>query len=227
MQWVDEGIILAIKPLEEKTAILSVITKSQGLHKGVVTLTKKMSPLEVGCLVQATWKARLSHHLGMYKIEVTDSPFARILTMHKRILVLKGITTLLDFALPERHPYENIYLLLKSTCANLHHADSLYQYALFEYVLVHELGFGFDLSKCALCGYAKDIAFLSPKTGRGACFECGKLHAHKALPFPWGLFDKDPTDKKIHQSLEITGFFLQEYGKLKLPAIRQEILKIV
>lgn len=217
MQWVDEGIVLSLKPLQEKMVVASIFTKTQGLHRGVLTLSKKMIPLQVGCFVHASWKARLSHHLGTYKLEVLDSPFARLLTMPNHITTLNTISTLLDSALPERHAYNTLYENIKQMFEHFHHHDCIKLYATFEYQLVHELGFGFDLSECAICETSKEIAFLSPKTGRGACFDCGIPHKHKVFRFPLTT----NTVKEQHQLLKITGFFLEEYAKIKLPALRE------
>lgn len=238
MNWEDEGIILSAKPLMEKTIVLSLLTQKNGLHKGVVRLTKRIGSIEPGNCVHAIWKARLSMHLGTYMIEVNDTPIARIMTQANRLLLLKTVTTLLDMLLPERHPYVLIYEYVKEIFASLHHmTDPLFHYVRFEHLLIHEMGFGFDLSKCALCGKVCDLFYLSPKSGRGACDPCGGPYKDKLFYYPWGFFDLalriDDAEKKksMLEMLKITGFFLSEYAikqvgaSAQMPIIREQMLE--
>ena len=238
MNWTDEGIILSAKSLADKSMVLSLLTKENGLHKGVVRLTKRTGSIEPGNHVHAIWKARLSEHLGTYTIEVNDTPIARIMTQGNRILLLKTVTTLLDMLLPERHAYLVIYEYVKEIFSSLHTlANPLFSYVRFEHLLIHQMGFGFDLSKCALCEKVCDLVYLSPKSGRGACYTCGNPHKGKLFTYPWGIFDaaimidEEEQRKRIREMLKITGFFLSEYvikqvrASAKMPMIREQMLE--
>ena len=238
MNWTDEGIILSAAPLAEKSVVLSLLTKGNGVHKGALRLTKRTGSIEPGNRVHAIWKSRLSQHLGTYTIEVNDTPIARIMMQHKRILLLKTITTFLDLLLPERHAYPVIYQYVKEMLLSLHNiAEPLFAYVRFEYLFIHELGFGFDLSKCALCNKVGDLVYLSPKSGRGACYTCGHPYKDKLFTYPWGFFDdtisidKEEKNKRMLEMLKITGFFLSEYAikqvrvSAKMPIIREQMLE--
>ena len=238
MNWTDDGIVLSAKPLAEKSVVLSLLTKDNGLHKGVLRLTKRTGSVEPGNHVHAIWKSRLSAHLGSYTIEVNDTPIARIMTQSNRILLLKTVTTLVDMLLPERHAYPVIYEYIKEIFACLHNmTDPLFDYVRFEHLLIHEMGFGFDLSKCALCDKVTQLVYLSPKSGRGACYTCGYPYKGKLFTYPWGLFDdaisidKEQKNKRILEMLKITGFFLSEYAikqvraSEKMPIIREQMLE--
>lgn len=238
MNWTDEGIILSAKPLAEKSIVLSLLTKENGVHKGVLRLTKRTGSIEPGNHVHAIWKARLSEHLGSYTIEVNDTPIARIMMQGNCVLLLKTVTTLLDMLLPERHAYLVIYEYVKEIFSSLHAVpDPLFSYACFEHLLIHEMGFGFDLSKCALCEKICDLVYLSPKSGRGACYACGRPYENKLFTYPWDFFDdvtsidEEKKRKRIREMLKITGFFLSEYAikqvraSAQMPMIREQMLE--
>ena len=138
MNWTDEGIVLSAKPLAEKSIVLSLLTKENGVHKGVLRITKRTGSVEPGNHVHAIWKSRLSAHLGTYTIEVNYTPIARIMTQGKRILLLKTVTTLVDMLLPERHAYPVIYEYVKEMFSSLHKvSDPLFNYVRFEHLLIH------------------------------------------------------------------------------------------
>lgn len=243
MNWQDVGIVLSTQKLGEKSVILTLFTHANGLAKGVFKPTKRLSSLEPGNGVQATWKARLSEHLGTFYLEHHDTPLARILHQGEKVLFLKAVTHLLEKVLPEGQTYPALFLHVDTLLKTLHHRhDILYVYAQLEYILVHELGYGFDLSSCALCELQKELYYISPKSGRGACTSCGLPFKDKLFSYPWGLFAHDNAHTEnclpqkslgqIHKSLKITGFFLSEYvikqvrGSLTLPPIRDHFIKM-
>ncbi|MDP2193692.1 MAG: DNA repair protein RecO C-terminal domain-containing protein, partial [Alphaproteobacteria bacterium] len=177
-------------------------------------------------------------------LEHNDTPLARILHQGEKVLFLKAVTHLLEKALPERHAYPHLYLYVDDLFKTMHHRkDIFYAYAQLEYILVHELGYGFDLSSCALCGLEKELHYISPKSGRGACTPCGFPFKDKLFAHPWGLFERDNAHthddlcqkslEQIQKSLKITGFFLSEYvikqvrGSSPLPPIRDHFIEML
>ena len=66
----DNAIVLSAKSLGENTYILSVFTRENGRHLGVIK--KKHAP-EIGTLLHVTWKARLQEQLGTFYVEETNS----------------------------------------------------------------------------------------------------------------------------------------------------------
>ncbi len=47
--------------------------------------------------------------------------------------------------------------------------------------LLEELGFGLDLSKCAVTGVTDDLMYVSPRTGRAVSAEAGEPYKDRLL----------------------------------------------
>jgi hypothetical protein len=82
-------------------------------------------------------------------------------------------------------------------------------YLRWELLLLEELGFGLDLSRCAVTGSRDDLAFVSPKTGRAVSRQGAGDWADRLLPLPQGLLGQGPVSRaELAQGLAITGHFL-------------------
>jgi DNA repair protein RecO (recombination protein O) len=82
-------------------------------------------------------------------------------------------------------------------------------YLRWELRLLEELGFGLDLSACAVTGLVEDLAYVSPKTGRAVTRAGAGDWADRLLPMPAGLVGDavlPPAD--VLTGLRLTGFFL-------------------
>jgi len=82
MDWSDEGIFLSAKPLGEANIVAEIFSRAHGRHLGLVRggRSRRMRPLlQPGNLLRATWRARLSEHLGGFNVEVMEAHAARVL----------------------------------------------------------------------------------------------------------------------------------------------------
>lgn len=216
MNWQDKGIVLSAKPWAEKYLLITLFASENGLSKGLIRTTKTLSHVQPGTIVSCTWKARLAEHLGTFTLDIEEIPFVRLFTLPTHLLFLKTVTSLLELALPERHPYPTLFTDVLRILSSLHypHFPIYYEYAHLEFLLLKELGFEPDLTQCALCQLPKEIYYVSPKTGKGACFECGKVHAHKVFSFHHALFknvDLDQlTSKHYQEAFQVTAHFLTQ-----------------
>jgi len=62
MEWFDQGIILSARKHGETSAIITLMTKNQGVHPGLVkggAGKHKRGDLQPGNLVAAHWRGRL------------------------------------------------------------------------------------------------------------------------------------------------------------------------
>ena len=92
MEWREDGILLAVRRHGETAAILEVFTEGQGRHVGVVPggASRKMAPiLQPGAQLDVTWRARLSEHIGSFRVGAEGQP-ARPMSMDDR-LALAGL----------------------------------------------------------------------------------------------------------------------------------------
>ena len=83
----------------------------------------------------------------------------------------------------------------------------------FEAGLLEDLGFGLDLSRCAVTGSMDDLVWVSPRTGRAVSREAGGPYADKLLNLPpfmlgaqAGLGQGD-----VGAGLALTGHFLEQF----------------
>jgi DNA repair protein RecO (recombination protein O) len=79
----------------------------------------------------------------------------------------------------------------------------------WETVLLADLGFGLDLTSCAVTGSTEGLGFVSPKTGRAVTAEGAGMWSTRLLrlpPFLTGALESGPVD--WHDGLRLTGHFL-------------------
>jgi len=232
MKWQDNGIILSQRPWNDNEIILNILTQEHGRHAGLVRVSRQkqnLSHTQPGNLVEVTWNARLSEHLGRWTLDVGLMPWFQVFKNPARLLALSTACALADSCLPERHPYLSLYMALKDFLYTLvHDQDWPRQYMKFEISLLSELGFGLNLDFCAVTKTTDNLAFVSPKTGHAVCAEVGKMYEGKLLPLPHFLIQegKDYTQEELAQAFYLTGYFISRNlleGKA-LPEIRRRFI---
>ncbi|MEO1138015.1 MAG: DNA repair protein RecO [Pseudomonadota bacterium] len=236
MEWRDEGILLSARRHGESAAIIDVFTPSKGRHAGIVRggASRKMAPiLQPGAQLDVTWKARLEDHLGTFMAEPVRSRAAASLGDRVALAGLNAVTALLLFCLPEREAHPRLYAKTEALL-DLLGQDEVWSlaYLRWEVLLLEEMGFGLDLSTCAVMGaQANDLSFVSPRSGRAVSRAGAGEWADKLLPLPPCLLgDGECTDSDILEGLAVTGYFLMnrlapEVGHKPLPEARARLLK--
>ena len=234
MDWQDEGAVLSIRRHGETSAIVELFTAEHGRHAGVVrgATSRKIAPtLQPGTQVAAAWRARLEDHLGSFTIEPIKSRAASVMSGRLELAGLNAITSLLSFTLPEResHPplYQRSIALLDLLGEN---AAWPVAYLHWELALLEEMGFGLDLSVCAVTGATEGLCYISPKSGRAVSQAGAGAWKDRLLPLPACLLDVRQSEKdEILQGLQSTGYFLSNWlapalGDKTLPAARQRFV---
>ncbi len=233
-KWSDTGLIIDLQKFSEKDAIVTFLTLSHGKHKGVCKAAfskKNIGSFQLGSLFEISWKARLEEHLGTAKAELLKSYCVDILEDSNALTVLSALCAM-SCLLPER---ENVSDFFKSTLEQmilLPHKGVFERYAHWEVLLLKELGFGLDLSSCAVSGETKDLIYVSPNSGRAVSKKVAEPYKHKLLSLPEFLIckEKQPLNNaEIKKALHLTGFFLENYViktlNCSIPAVRSQILK--
>src|SRR5690606_33400902 len=113
MQWSDEAILLSSRPYGENSHIVQCFTPSHGRHAGLVRGKTMRALLQPGHLVQASWNARLSEHLGMMKLELLTPYATHVMQDAAALLALSSLTALVETCLPERDPHPRLYHHIK------------------------------------------------------------------------------------------------------------------
>lgn len=237
MEWRDQGALLSVRMHGETSAIIEVFTLTHGRHAGVVRggASRKLAPtLQPGAQLDISWRARLEDHIGAFVVEPLRSRAGGLLADRRGLAGLNAVCALLRFALPEREPHPALYH------ASMNLLDALgaepdwpARYLRWEMTLLEELGFGLDLSRCAVTGARDDLAFVSPKTGRAVSRSGAGEWAERLLPLPDCLMGQGPaTPAEISDGLRITGHFLEKWlahdlGDRALPEARALLVTLL
>ena len=79
----------------------------------------------------------------------------------------------------------------------------------WETILLADLGYGLDLTRCAVTGDTVGLAFVSPKTGRAVTAAAAGEWTSRLLPLPAFLVGGDEaTAADWRDGLRLTGHFL-------------------
>ena len=188
MKWSDDGIVLAITPLSEDQARLSLLTHTNGRQSGLFRISRRQVILQLGDLVTATWTARLSEHLGRFQVERLDSPAPRMFQDSWRLWLLQNACGLMSM-LPERHSYALIFEALRTFIRELTTLNDYSAFAnmtLLEKLILAELGFGIDFSECCVTQQRTNLTFISPKTARAVSTAAAVIFTDQvATAPPW------------------------------------------
>jgi DNA repair protein RecO (recombination protein O) len=216
MFWTDEGVLLAARRHGESSAIVSVFTAQHGRHAGLVRggFGRQARPVyQQGNVLQVTWRARLSEQLGALTGELKVPLAARLMADPGRLAGLAAACALLETTLPERDPHPALYAALSAFLEQLvADIEWLEGYIRFELALLAELGFGLDLTRCAVTGTSEDLVYVSPASGRAVSSKGAGVYADRLLTLPPFLLGQGPADAaQLAAGLRLTGAFLRRH----------------
>ncbi len=215
MDWQADGYVLATRRHGESSAIIEVLTREQGRFAGLVrgASSKRLRGLiQPGNLLHLSWRARLSEHLGMFTVEDAGTSIAPLLDNPLALSGLRASCAILSMTLPERERHERLFdgfSILVSQLQNPQIWPALL--VRMEAGILDELGYGMDLSKCAVTGSSEHLSHVSPRTGRAVCTEAAKPYLDKLLILPGFLVrpGSEVDREDIRHGLALTGYFLE------------------
>ena len=230
MEWTDDALVLGIAKHGETSAIADLLTREHGRHKGLVrgvTNPRTRGVAQPGNQVVATWRARLSEHLGTLTMELTVPHAARLLTKPDRLVALSSLCGLASLSLPEREPHQPVYEAARAVMDLLSDENATLTgiglaMVHWELGLLTDLGYGLDLTACAVTGEVDNLAYVSPKTGRAVSRAGAGDYADRLLPLP--RLEGSAAAEDVLAGLELTGYFLDRNvlvpNQRRLPAAR-------
>ena len=172
--------------------------------------SRKFAPiLQVGAQLDLTWRARLQDHLGSFKVELVRA--RTVHAMSDRILAagLTSVSTILSRVLPERQAYDNFYRTTEDLLDLLNQPNIWpMAYLRWELELLTVLGYGLDLSKCAVSGSTENLRYVSPRTGRAISEQAAGEWVPKLLHLPSIILEGSGNSDSIIDGLKLTGYFL-------------------
>lgn len=232
MEWVDEGIILAVRKHGESSAVVSLLTGGHGRHAGLVRGGAGRGArgiLQPGNGVAARWRARLAEHLGTLTCELTHAYAAAALDDADGLAALAAACAVAEAALPEREPCRAVYDGLTALLAAIEGGVWPAAYVRWELGLLAELGFGLDLGECAVTGRNDQLAYVSPKSGRAVSLAAGEPYKGRLLPLPSFLAGggNGTATAEVADGLRLTGHFLERHvfaqAGRPMPAARRRL----
>ncbi len=234
MEWREEGVLLATRKHGEASLIIDVFTEAHGRHAGMVRggVSRRIAPLlQPGAQLDLTWRARLPEHLGAFRVEPVKGRAGAVMGDALTLAGLNAICALLVFALPEREAHPRLYRRTVSMLDLLGTSPVWpVAYLKWELALLEDLGFGLDLSTCAVTGSREDLAYVSPKSGRAVSAEAAGEWADRLLPLPPELLGAGTGEAgNVAAGLSTTGYFLTHrlaasHGNRPLPEARARLV---
>ena len=236
MDWRDEGVLLAVRRHGETSSIIEVFTLGHGRHAGIVHggASRRLAPLlQPGAQLDVAWRARLDEHLGSYAVEPLRSR-AALMSDRLALAGLNSICALLTFLLPEREAHGALYGATIGLLDRIGAGEGwAVDYLRWELGLLEEMGYGLDLSACAVTGSRDDLAYVSPKSGRAVAREAAGEWEDRLLPLPACLLGQGPAAAgDIADGLRLTGYFLEhriapDLGSRPLPEARRRLVTLL
>ena len=233
MQWSGEGLLIGVRRHGETSVIAEVMVANRGRTLGLIRggrSTKLAATLQPGNTVQVSWRARLEEHLGTFAVELIDARAADLIADRIRLYACQLLCDHLRL-LPERDPHDRLLALAVEALDDGKDPHALaVDLARFELTLLDELGFGLDLSACAVTGQTTDLTHVSPKTGRAVSREPAKPYCDRLLVLPQFLISDAGADQAdLMHGFRLTGHFLHmhvwEPRQIDPPAVRDALIE--
>ena len=148
------------------------------------------------------------------------------------MVALSSSAIMLDLTLPEREPHEDIFEGFAKLPEALLTPGWEITYVRWELELLAALGFGLDLTSCAVTGATGDLTHVSPRSGRAVSSDAGAAYRDRLLDLPEFLRadspDAKPGRNDILTGLALTGHFLQRFvfapDDRRIPAARTRLV---
>ena len=213
MEFNAPGIVLSARAFGESDCIVSIFTEAEGVTHGLAHggQSRSKSPLwQKGNLVQARWAAKLEDQLGSFSAELIHPGAALAMDDAWSLGILSAACAVADGALPERQAHPRIFRGLLHLIAHASEGAALLgDLVRWEMGLLQDLGYGLDLSVCAVTGSQEGLAFVSPRTGRAVSADGAGLWKERLLPLPPFMVRDSAGDMgQFADGLRITGRFL-------------------
>ncbi len=230
MEWEAPAIVLDARPYGEGDVVAAVMTREQGSYRGLARgggARERAALWQAGNLVQACWVARLTDQLGSLTAEPVHSGAALAMDDPLALAMLSAACAVAVGALPEREPYPRVFEGLVHLALHAPEgAAMLCELVRWEAALLGDLGYGLDLSRCAVSGETEGLAWVSPRTGRAVSDAAAGPWRARLLPLPAFLAGGETaTPADWRDGLRLTGHFLARdafgHTHRPLPAARR------
>ena len=211
MEWTGEGLLIGVRRHGESSVIAETMVIGRGRHLGLVRggRTRRLAAvLQPGNSLQLTWRARLEDQLGMFTVELIEARAARLIDDRTQLYLSQLVCEHLRL-LPERDPHDRLLGMALRLIDDPPDGAAL---ARFELAVLEDLGYGLDLSACAVTGETDDLTHVSPRSGRAVSRSAAAPYVDRLLPLPSFLTTRgNASPHDIADALRLSGYFLQSH----------------
>ncbi len=202
-----------MRPYGEADLLVVVLTEALGRHHGWArggAGRRQAAIWQPGNLVAARWVGRLADQLGSLSGELVHAGAALAFEDGLKLRSLGAACAVAAGALPERVPHARVFGGLLRLIAGLGaNPAPLATLVRWEAELLADLGYGLDLSSCALTGATDGLAYVSPKSGRAVAAAAAGPWRERLLALPAFLLGSGDGDATAwRDGLLLTGHFL-------------------
>ena len=188
MEWSAPVIVLQTRPFGEADVVATVFGAEQGVWRGLARGgggRRGAALWQRGNLLSVRWAARLADQLGGLTGEMIHPAGALAMEDGLQLAILNAATAVAEGALPEREPEPKVFAGLLDLIGHLSEGAAQFAaLARWETAVLAALGYGLDLSRCAVSGTGEDLAFVSPRSGKAVSRAASAPWQSRLLPLP-------------------------------------------
>ena len=222
MKFNDLGFIIGIKNYGEKSAIVKIVSKENGICRAFVKSSKSKSNnaiLQIGNLVSFTYSTRLEENLGNFShLDLINCNAINFMFNKVNLDCVQSIFTIVDELFLERDPCQLLFSEIDEflTFLNNDQQDAtkvIAKYIKLELSILKILGYGLDFSSCVVTNSKVNLAYISPNSARAVSLEAGLPYANKLLKLPQFLLENDNDFQELNliEGLNLSEFFLKKF----------------
>ncbi len=213
----DEGFLIYIKKYNEKSLIVKIISKNNGIISGFLkkSFNKQDKYInQIGNFVNFEYNYKTVDKKGTIQLENIKSYIGVIINNNFNLAIFNSIVAILIASISENDNIEEIYKICEKIFFAFIYNDKnlILHYIDFLFKIVAYLGINIDISKCVVSGNS-EVYYMSPKTGNCVSKEVGEKYKKNLFIIPKCFFE-DCFDKvEIVNSINILHYFVEKIFK--------------
>lgn len=221
MRFKDIAIIISQKKYGENSLIVKVFSQNHGICCGFVknAISKKNRAIyQIGNLISFELSARSEDSLASFQYCEVEKSFANQIMFEKlKLNCLTSLLSLFDSCFFERENHRQLFdnfqqFLLEIASSSASDKSFLQNYVRLELEILKELGYGVDLTSCAVSNSEQELEYVSPKSARAVSREVAAPYRDKLLKLPkFLLSEANFEESQILDGLKLSGYFLEKF----------------
>ena len=209
----DLGFFLGNKKYGEKSMIVYILSKNNGLIKSFSKYSKKKRlSLRVLDEVNFTWQSKQKDSLGYINFDL-EASIKQYDTFINSLIKSSASELCIKF-LPLWQQNFEIYNDLLRLIDSLDTKIELiiFNYVWWEIFFLKNTGYGINLEKCSVSGSKENLYYLSPNSGNSVIYSVGHKYRSKLFKLPNCLKEKAVSNNFVDyvEALKITTYFLRK-----------------